>query len=594
MNTRIRTSAAAALLVIAAISGLFLSGYLVVLLLDLHDAPRTWRTYVDYCRALDLPQFAPYALRIKLAGYLGFGLPLLAWLGLLVPLFRSKEAPLHGEARFADQRDLKKADMLAQKPESIVVGNDKGRSIYVNGPYHVIVVSPTRSGKTTCIAVPVLLTYEHSVVCLDVKGELLKLTSGQRAAMKQDIVVWAPYDEQACTHRFNPLALVSADWRERINDIQTLAAILYPDQNAHDPFWSAQSRAAFAAFVSFMFERWDELSNNDPLLDFNTSPLFPSFERLLRFTSGGKAMVQQLLDDARYRGVMREQTRDAFLRLVSLAEDTFSSVMATMQAPLQPFLSPILAANTNGLDFDVHALRRRHMTIYCVIPPDKLSESGKLINIFFSTLIGQNLKVHPENDPTLTHQALFLMDEFTAMGPVDVIAERISVSAGYGVRFLTIIQSQAQLRATYGPDRARTFTTNHAVQIVFTPREQEDANDYSEMLGYRTVRRTHRSVTRGQGGSNVSHSISEERRALMLPQEIKELPHDEQLIFVERCRPIRCRKNWYFKLKFFLKRVLPPVQGKSVAKRVAMESAQASDTVKAQDKQTWQQLQGGG
>lgn len=304
-------------------------------------------------------------------------------------------------------------------------------------------------------------------------------------------------------------------------------------------------------------------------------------------------MLQQLLDDPRYRGVMSQQTRTAFTSLAGLAEETFSSVIATMQAPLQPFLSPILADATNGLDFDVQALRRRHVTIYCVIPPAKLGESSKLINIFFSTLIGQNLTVHPESDATLKHQALFLMDEFTAMGPVDVIAERVSVAAGYGVRFLTIVQSQAQLRSTYGADRARTFSTNHAAQIVFTPREQEDANDYSDMLGYRSLRRKHRAVSRGHGGGNVSHSVTEERRALMLPQEIKELPNDEQLIFVERCRPIRCQKNWYFKLRLFIKRVLPAANIKTIAQRRTKKQAQASETVKAHDAHTLQQLTSG-
>ena len=42
------------------------------------------------------------------------------------------------------------------------------------------------------------------------------------------------------------------------------------------------------------------------------------------------------------------------------------------------------------------------------------------------------------------------------------------------------------------------------------PREQQDANDYSDMLGYTTVRR--KNVTRGR---ETSHSYSEERRARM-------------------------------------------------------------------------------
>jgi type IV secretion system protein VirD4 len=102
------------------------------------------------------------------------------------------------------------------------------------------------------------------------------------------------------------------------------------------------------------------------------------------------------------------------------------------------------------------------------------------------------------------------MDEFTAIGKVGILASAIGFMAGYNLRLLPVVQSMAQLDATYGKDVARTLMTNHAVQILFAPREQQDANDYSDMLGYTTVRR--QNVTRGR---EVSRSESLERRALM-------------------------------------------------------------------------------
>ncbi|WP_267313087.1 type IV secretory system conjugative DNA transfer family protein [Xanthomonas cucurbitae] len=127
------------------------------------------------------------------------------------------------------------------------------------------------------------------------------------------------------------------------------------------------------------------------------------------------------------------------------------------------------------------------------------------------------------------------------------------------MRDLCIIQSQSQLRATYGADDAKNFITNHAASIVFTPREQEDANAYSDMLGYATIGRQHRSTSSGGGASNVSYSYTEERRALMLPQEIKELPGDDELLFFEGSKPIRCEKNWFFKDSVLKSRIMDPV-----------------------------------
>ncbi|WP_164914520.1 type IV secretory system conjugative DNA transfer family protein, partial [Xanthomonas translucens] len=301
----------------------------------------------------------------------------------------------------------------------------------------------------------------------------------------------------------------------------------------------------------------------------NASPKFPSLERILRFSSGenGKSTLQTLQDilkNPKYTYIS-PQTRTVFGNLAGLAEQTFSSVIATMQAPLQQFLSPTLAAATNATDIDILSLRKCPTTLYVIIPTNKLDESSKLLNIFFSSLIGNNLGKQLGEEPDLQYQMLMLMDEFTAMGRVDVWSKRISISASYGVRDLCIVQSRAQLRSTYGDNDAQNFITNHGAQVVFAPREQSDANEYSEMLGYKTVRKQQRSRSSGGGASQISISYVEEKRALFLPQEIKELPSDDELIFYEGSKPILAQKNWFFKDKEFKARAaMPPARIKVV------------------------------
>ncbi|WP_458071650.1 type IV secretory system conjugative DNA transfer family protein [Rhodanobacter sp. BL-MT-08] len=559
---------ALALLLAALVGGLYFADWLVLWMLGLKNVPLVWNTWWQYFQALDLPQVAPYVGKIKAAGAVGFGLPLLVWALLLIPLFKGKAESLHGDASFAKLSDLKKAGLLTRTPQSILVGKYQGHYLWLGGAQHVITISPTRSGKTTSIAIPVLLSYLQSMVVLDLKGELFKATSGWRESQGQAIRVWAPYDEAGNTHRFNPMStLAGMDPGKRIGEIQTIAAILYPDEQGKDPFWTSQGRAAFTAFASYLFEAWDEecrqlmTSQAPPLVmpDINTSPKFPSLERILRFSSGTdgqstKEMLQNILKDPSYTFVS-PQTRTVFGNLAGLAEQTFSSVIATMQAPLQQFLSPVLAAATNATDIDISSLRKRPTTLYVIIPTNKLDESSKLLNIFFSTVIGNNLTKQLGEEPDLKYQMLMLMDEFTAMGRVDVWAKRISISASYGVRDLCIVQSRAQLRSAYGDNDAQNFITNHGAQIVFAPREQSDATEYSEMLGYKTIRKRHQSRSSGGGQrSTVSVNYTEEKRALFLPQEIKELPADDELIFYEGCKPIRAKKNWFFKDSNFKKR----------------------------------------
>ncbi|WP_425611736.1 type IV secretory system conjugative DNA transfer family protein, partial [Xanthomonas campestris] len=144
------------LLALALLTGLYLSSQLTLALLKL-AVPLHWDTYWSYVKALDLPQFAPYASKIKLAGAIGFGVPLLAWIALLIPLFKPKATALHGDARFASGSDLAKKDMLKPSPTGIVVGKHGGKLVRLPGQQFVILAAPTRSGKGVGIVIPNLL-----------------------------------------------------------------------------------------------------------------------------------------------------------------------------------------------------------------------------------------------------------------------------------------------------------------------------------------------------------------------------------------------------------------------------------------------------
>jgi type IV secretion system protein VirD4 len=181
------------------------------------------------------------------------------------------------------------------------------------------------------------------------------------------------------------------------------------------------------------------------------------------------------------------------------------------------------------------------------------------VNLFFSQIINLNTRELPQNNKALKHQCLLLMDEFTSIGKVDIIASAVSYMAGYNIRLLPIIQSMAQLDATYGKDISRTIITNHALQIIYAPREQQDANDYSEMLGYTTVRRRARTRSHGQG-RNVSDNEVLEKRALMLPQELKAMGPEKEIVLYEGlAHPILCRKVRYYEDSYFTRRLLPKV-----------------------------------
>jgi len=94
------------------VGGLYLSGYLTLLLLHLDTGLLRWHSYPDYIHAIDVEQVRPYVLRIRFAGIVGFGAPLFASLALLMPVLRSPRNSIHGDARFASRGDLARQPRL--------------------------------------------------------------------------------------------------------------------------------------------------------------------------------------------------------------------------------------------------------------------------------------------------------------------------------------------------------------------------------------------------------------------------------------------------------------------------------------------------
>lgn len=542
------------LLVVALVAGDWSSGYLTHLFLGLRSEPTGLTTYYEYIRALNLPQVKPYVWKIEVAGLVGFVLPLILWCVALYFLMRKKAPSMHGDARFARASDLRERKMLSAAPNGILVGKYKGDLVRLPGQQFVILAAPTRSGKGVGIVIPNLLEYQESVVVLDIKQENFDLTSGWRAQQGQEIFLFNPFAEDRRTHRWNPLSYVSKDPAFRVSDLMSIASMLYPDVSDDQKFWVSQARNAFMAFSLYLCEKWDHDEATglpDVLRDKVT------LGTVYKLSSGDGTDLREFYTQLSRKPFLSGNARSAFANLLSQAAETFASILGTFKEPLNAWINPVLDAATSDNDFLLTDVRKKRMTIYIGIQPNKLAESRLIVNLFFSQLINLNTKELPQNNPELKHQCLLLMDEFTSIGKVEIIASAVSYMAGYNIRLLPIIQSMAQLDAVYGKDVSRTVITNHALQIVFAPREQQDANDYSEMLGYTTVRREN--ITKSKSG-DISRSHTEEKRALMLPQELKALGPEKEVFFYEGIpHPVMCEKIRYYEDRHFTSRLLPKV-----------------------------------
>lgn len=461
---------------------------------------------------------------------------------------------LHGDARFATAAEVLQAGLLEVDGPGILVGRHKGRFLALPGQLSVMLSAPTRSGKGVGVVIPNLLNWPDSVVVLDIKGENHAITAGYRAACGQAVYAFSPFDEQARSHRWNPLTALRASPLHRVGDLLAIGQVFFPNDGSgtsSEAFFNDQARNLFLGLGLLLLE----------------TPALPrTIGEMLRQASGkGRSLKDHLAGLIRQRQedgeAFSDECVDALQRLLANSENTLSSVVATFNAPLVIFADAVVDAATSADDFDLREVRRRRMSVYVRVPPNRLAQARPLLNLFFSQLVSLNTEALPAEDPSLRLQCLLVNDEFTAMGRVGIITTAAAFLAGYNLRLLTVVQAMSQLDAVYGDKEARTFATNHGLQILFAPREQRDADEYSAMLGQFTERAESRGRSRSfsqHGSSTVSRNESEQRRALLLPQEFKELGSERLVVILENCKPILAEKIRYHREKVFQARLRPP------------------------------------
>lgn len=182
--------------------------------------------------------------------------------------------------------------------------------------------------------------------------------------------------------------------------------------------------------------------------------------------------------------------------------------------------------------------------------------AGGNLGTFIQQLIDLNTRTLPA--PGDTRQVLVVLDEFARLGHAGVIAHGFSFVAGYGIRLLAVLQSPAQLRAEYGPDLADEIMANCGVEIVFAPKEIRVAQDLSERLGYWTYPGRSNSRPTLLSTGRRSTTESDQRRALLLPQELITLPDDQLVILRAGLPPMRGHKLVYYRTRDLRRRVSAP------------------------------------
>ena len=228
---------------------------------------------------------------------------------------------------------------------------------------------------------------------------------------------------------------------------------------------------------------------------------------------------------------------------LNTSEQGMASVMSTVLSRLNAFLDSKLE---QVLCFD-SAIDAEHFAaeksaIFLVLPEEDATKN------FMAGLMIQNLSrelfsVADEHGGKLPNRVVFYCDELGTMPPFDILP-LFSAGRSRKLTLVPIIQSLAQLEKNYGKEGAEIIGDNCQDTIFggFAPNSQT-AETLSKALGSRTVLTG--SISKGKDSNSQSLQMAE--RALLSPDELKNLPKGNFIVMKTGTHPMRTKLQLYFK-----------------------------------------------
>lgn len=488
------------------------------------------------------------AVLVLLAGYL-LGISSFLWLAalafaalavaasffdaysLVFPYYQFWTRTTHGSARWAALDDLRSHNLLRKIGEPVPNGALRIGRVFSDYDLilpkelwllHMVFFGPTGAGKTKTFFMSMLryLARHGSTIAFDPKGELYEQTAmDYRTFYRLDLINPAQSDRW----NFMPLCRGNAFVANSLAGMMlSLEARAKTNQ---DPFWGNAEQVLLTAVLLHLAECYP---NATPAFAYDFVAEFDSLkesERIIELKDSPSPLARQ---------AMQVVTNSA-------PENTLGSVLLGLGNKLRPFTldeaRQITALPTHedlqeGVKLIDFAKLREPGTAVFIVVPEGATEVYKE---FLATFFGQAIfELRLDNTREPEHPCLVLIDEARELDVAEV--RRIAgIGRGRGIGMALSYQDYPQVLDQYGDKGAKAILETMMTKIFLPGVNGETATYASDLLGKTTIH-TETSVDyKGTDKDNTRYS--EAGRALMLPDEIRQMPKFRQLLVVTDTAP---------------------------------------------------------
>ena len=364
---------------------------------------------------------------------------------------KSSNLPDSGVELFLGWEGTDHVPTLGFKPSTTSV---EKKALTYAGDGHLMTVAPTGAGKGVGLIIPALLTYPGSVIVTDIKGENYQVTARYRRSLGQQVVVLDPFGLVTARDKgdkLNPFDVFKVPGSDLESDAEMLAAQLAVGHEfSSDRYWEDTGRGLVAGLLA-------DVATSSPLDKRNLCTL-----RELLYNDDLDYTLAVALDNRKKS--MSPLARDEFVSYLAAPSDkTRPCIRTTATTFVKCLGSTAVARCLEKSTFELcDLLNNKPMTIYLVLPPEKLLSHRALLRLWVVTL----MTVVMRRTRLPKQRTLFLLDEAAQLGSLDLLPQAVSLLRGYGLQVWTFWQDLSQLMKLY-PNNWEALVNNAAVLQAF-------------------------------------------------------------------------------------------------------------------------------
>lgn len=558
-------------------SALILGGYYVEAAWLAFLYPGTWAVHavagwpMDDWRALMPGAVLSWLVLIKLN--LGHFLRRLIWwrdpfsslgnkVGLFLPFVRLAEwwemARKFGQeptAKWASifevlSEDYGWGDVFLGRPYTILGGLPM--AVGVETEKHMVTIAGTGSGKSTAGLIPNLCSYPGSVLVIDPKGELARITAMRRSdggngvdGMGQSLAVFDPFgvtdfDESPSYNPFAEMeALAQLNEDSAVSFAGKIADALVRPTGATESYWDNAACTLIRGLVLYIFVQEERANRNlvrlRHLLMNGDSEGFEAMAKKGPMKRGGVSAFDLLLDkmeQARF-GRYGEIIAGAASSMRNMGDNQLGGVLTSAQEHTKFLDIPEIQKVLKKSHLLLSGLKKRPWSVYVCLPMNAVTgPENRWLRLFVMLFI--DVMMRTKEKPLLP--VLLAIDEFPNLGRLDGIELVAPVMRSYGVRMWVFGQDIAQFKMVYpdtwtgligGAEAVQFMGLNHPATLDFL----------MDLIGeHEVTRRT------GQGMRTEARALLDREQLARFLDKKK----GNQIVWFGRRRPMRLKIAPYY------------------------------------------------